>query len=127
MGMLQLEQDLAMPLVISVAAEVILLREEEEGEKVFGREGDVSSGCSMEKALRCLITGYGMDVRIPPASLSACEPVLKSQWGSGVQRLFPELQLVRFGGGGLPWAALPWGGAARGCPGGLLARCLLLG
>lgn len=116
-----------MPLVISVAAEVILLREEEEGEEVFGREGDVSSGCSMEKALRGLITGYGMDVRIPPASLRACEPVLKSRWGSRVQRPFPELQLVRSGGGGLLWAALPWGCTVRGCPAGLLARCLLLG
>lgn len=42
------------------------------------KEEGVSSGCSMEKALRCLMPGEEVDVCIPPASLSSCEMVLKS-------------------------------------------------
>lgn len=84
-----------MSLGTSMAAGVILLREEEEGEEGFGREGDAGGGCSKEEALGCLINGYMVGVCIPPVLLSACELVPKSRQGSGVQRPVPELQPVR--------------------------------
>lgn len=105
-----------MSLGTSAAAGVTLLRAEEEGEERFGRERDMSGGCSMEKALGCLIR-YMVDVRIPPASLSTREQCRSPGGDLGCRGQSPSYRWRGFGGGGLLWAALPWGGVARGCQG----------
>lgn len=110
--MLWLEQDPAMPLGTSVAAGVILLREKEDGEEEFGREGDVSRGRSVEKALGCLIMCW-MSASLQPHSVlvNRCRSPGRDLGCGG------RSSSRGFDGGGLPWAALPRSGVGRGCQG----------